>query len=769
MGRFTRDARAGEPHPSPYKRRNRRKTRQIVDSAPRDLRARQLNRRLDEILQRALAPSPEPPEPTAGVDSDDDIAMVDDSGDEDYREEEIPAPDASSPEPDLLASGNPHENFENSEPFDLPKRKPRRLEPDDESIELYEKWQDLIPTLVDPYLAFQKAHHAQALPTGMTFLGPICTGGCNHKVSKIQCLYMDCVFMAKVHHCHCHDVFHVLLQNGLFPASPTAPRTAFSFGILEMYRALFERSCDAINAMSSAMQTFYQRRGFLFASQNGTLSIDPFRKSLSSAVQWYDSLGVMVYDRMEQAVDLCLKYIDEQSARSTASAEPSVAPSPAPETSTSTAPSAQPGVERGPSTEPILLTPGECDRILQDLCPACFGGRLYGRSFQEGGDIHVSTDGNFHHKHFKKAGDSASFYKPKHVLPKDVVDKVRSDILDARRRPTPKKKIPDEAIDACEESHQAAKPERKKAQPQFDDNGLMSLVCRHNIPLFVANIDTPGEGQQYAVALILHLFSLLPPQATVVVLYDLACVLDRSSQLYELFPASIFDLNLQPLNVVLRDLICLTRHASRSRRIWMIDRLIQSTAANHREMLGEWIRKKITHLNTTIAEQHQILWASPDSAEALRLQWDAQKAEQTSIRAHLPARLKKQLQQVLSLQADIATIESSIKAVRTALNQSPGSADSLARLRILEATHARLRAEADQLYASLNVAETYPELEGIDVAFVQVLLLACDLKMSLRKVIVGSFNEVDRLDQAVGGGNAALGKPFCSMQTLAAN
>jgi hypothetical protein len=56
----------------------------------------------------------------------------------------------------------------------------------------------------------------------------------------------------------------------------------------------------------------------------------------------------------------------------------------------------------------------------------------------------------------------------------------------------------------------------------------MSLVCRHDIPLFFANIDTPGEQQKYAVALLEHLVSLLPQEATIDILYDVGCVLDRS-------------------------------------------------------------------------------------------------------------------------------------------------------------------------------------------------------------------------------------------------
>ncbi|KAG0705805.1 hypothetical protein DFH29DRAFT_980739 [Suillus ampliporus] len=39
-----------------------------------------------------------------------------------------------------------------------------------------------------------------------------------------------------------------------------------------------------------------------------------------------------------------------------------------------------------------------CAPILVQRCPACFGGICYGRPTDEGGDVHVTTDGNFHHQ-----------------------------------------------------------------------------------------------------------------------------------------------------------------------------------------------------------------------------------------------------------------------------------------------------------------------------------------------------------------------------------
>ncbi|KAG6369472.1 hypothetical protein JVT61DRAFT_14362 [Boletus reticuloceps] len=95
-----------------------------------------------------------------------------------------------------------------------------------------------------------------------------------------------------------------------FPTAPSQPRMAVSVDLLGFYRALFERSCDAINALASALHMHYVRRGFRIANKNvcacllllaqcvtqiqGTAIQEPFRLSLGSAVQWFDILQVEV-------------------------------------------------------------------------------------------------------------------------------------------------------------------------------------------------------------------------------------------------------------------------------------------------------------------------------------------------------------------------------------------------------------------------------------------------------------------------------------------
>lgn len=176
----------------------------------------------------------------------------------------------------------------------------------------------------------------------------------------------------------------------------------------------------------------------------------------------------------------------------------------------------------------------------------------------------ISVDGCFNHRHLTARGNCPPILDDSYFLSKEYVDKVGREVETARKtrkgsgRSRKKKqkastkqetqpdessgsdtedeknrgkKVPRHAVKGCERSHAAGSGSNVKTQmDQFDDAGLMAAVCRHDIPLFVCNIDTPGEQQKYAVALIKHVMSLIPDEATVSVLYDVGCVLDRSRE-----------------------------------------------------------------------------------------------------------------------------------------------------------------------------------------------------------------------------------------------
>jgi hypothetical protein len=105
--------------------------------------------------------------------------------------------------------------------------------------------------------------------------------------------------------------------------------------------------------------------------------------------------------------------------------------------------------------------------------------------------------------------------------------------IDTVRRGKPRSsyipKVPDVAVEACEKTFDAADPTFQKTKAKkFDDMGVVALVCRHDIPLFMCNVDSPGEQQKYAFALLEHLMTLLPSNATILLFYDIGCILDAS-------------------------------------------------------------------------------------------------------------------------------------------------------------------------------------------------------------------------------------------------
>ena len=112
---------------------------------------------------------------------------------------------------------------------------------------------------------------------------------------------------------------------------------------------------------------------------------------------------------------------------------------------------------------------------------------------------------------------------------------------------------------------------------------------------------------------------------------------------------------------------------------------------------------------------------------------------------------------LLALQADINTTDHAIHTTRAAIQKGILSNDTMAALDSLEESHDHLLTKVDTLYALLNVSEKFPELAGIQLDFVRTLLLACDLKINIRKCAIGSFFEWDKLDWAVGGAQQVLG------------
>ena len=140
---------------------------------------------------------------------------------------------------------------------------------------------------------------------------------------------------------------------------------------------------------------------------------DPFQRGLSQATQWYSVLKVEVEKQVDGIIQqsrLLVKPTFKESAE----------PSP---------------TALSPSVQQDSLSQGSCAEILAQHCPACFGGTLFRRLLDKGSDIHVATDGNFHHRHRHSAGDCPPFYEPTYFIPKAQVDAIGQRIDCARQHP----------------------------------------------------------------------------------------------------------------------------------------------------------------------------------------------------------------------------------------------------------------------------------------------------------------------------------------------
>ncbi|KAJ7888403.1 hypothetical protein B0H14DRAFT_2337221 [Mycena olivaceomarginata] len=567
----------------------------------------------------------------------------------------------------------------------------------------------------------------------------------------------------------------LLVQRGVFPVSPSKPRTAVSIDFLELYRALFERSCDAITAIAATLHTVYDRRGFRVYSQNnpGMRAIDPFRAPLSNAVLWSSNLRTRIRVQFDAALAAADPTV--RAAPSTPSAAPSTPP-----------PIPRPAVPPPPAPSAPPLTPGHAHRILQERCPACFGLETWGRPLSEGGDVQLGADGCFSYRHLKSVGDGPISYDPSYFISKEKVDNVRARIDEARKKPSANAvpMLPQAILDACEESFEAAHENKRKADPKYyDATGIFVISCRHSQVLFLCNIDTPGESQQYIVAAVEEVQSYLPPVATVLQDYDIGCIIDHSLNLFNILtpglrPRVAFCTNAMHAfghqwvcQIVysprirpgcgltdsegverfwsrIRKLIPLTRHQWNSRRIWLIDQYAAFVNEEGRDKLGPWLlRQQEKNLEPKLTAAKRILRQCRVPEAELRREWAAQKVAQSSMP---PARVKRGLSKVLALQNQIDAIELSIQEVRTTIaTTGKETRESRQILDRLERTHQTLNEQAELLYTSLNLPGSFPELKGLPLKFVHHLTTMRALKVDIRDRAIGTLFEAEALGKTM--------------------
>lgn len=252
----------GKLYTSPRKPRNKLKTQtQATNRIHQELKKQSLYKRLYKLLQPPSSPSPLGPASTSNFD------------DSEWQDEIVLSEDIV----DTSTLDSVNEELESQ----IPTCSTRRTVPNNANFSLYQSWQELLPTLMDSFLAYLSA----SVGTAVTPVKGDLEGQCKHpqrcitKTTLILCLYFDressssyffflrmtilADFISiSISSCDCWSISQVLIRNGLFPTAPTQPRMAVSIDLLDFYSALFERSCDAVNAMATALNSFYERRGY---------------------------------------------------------------------------------------------------------------------------------------------------------------------------------------------------------------------------------------------------------------------------------------------------------------------------------------------------------------------------------------------------------------------------------------------------------------------------------------------------------------------------
>ncbi|KAF8911110.1 hypothetical protein CPB84DRAFT_1671998, partial [Gymnopilus junonius] len=156
-----------------------------------------------------------------------------------------------------------------------------------------------------------------------------------------------------------------------------------------------------------------------------------------------------------------------------------------------------------------------------------------------------------------------------------------------------------------------------------------------------------------------------------------------------------------------------------ARRHWLTDHQLSAIASEMRDDLGDWLKHCSRHgVQEQMRKVKAILEKCGKMEAELHAQWELQKAAQLSVRAYVPAKLKKELDTILSLQGDLETVEKAINAAKATLMMSATPDASKKILKAFQENHASFSDRVEALYVSLNIHDSYPDLRGANLDFI---------------------------------------------------
>ncbi|KAJ3825201.1 hypothetical protein F5880DRAFT_1478695 [Lentinula raphanica] len=697
-------------------------------------------------------------------------------------------------------------------------------------LKQWERWTyEILPLITPHYLNFQHRTHSLRDETELCVEPHSCECCQTSRKLKIWVVRFSKIEQIELWASDCSKAAVQLIRSGLFPCSPVYPTLAVDIRVLDFVRRLFLRIAPNYTAWCSTAIDFLAAQGYHLPGD------DPLRRRFANALQWFMSL----HDKVTTQIDAVLQHVRQEivpvssttpshlSPRSHC-ADTMATPSYDGESTTGhQAPCLEEFREKGhlrkrsredrddldlDDSNPTesdnmeselrspLTRPTEC---LRARCVACFGGDCK--------NVVVNVDACYTQKHSSKGGRDPprthprSFFIPETEVKawKQYVDLVRP----SKQQAGPPKKrhrtdndeqdqdhfeeglrVPKSVLDGCLASFTAADEARIKGSTRFFDvTANMTLLCRHDRPLFSVNIDTAGEGQHFVFALLSKLFENLPPHVEVRFLYDIGCQLHRSCEKWGFlkpyltrltFAVSIFHAfgHQWPCQLIyhprkcagyglsdgegaerlwhsLSHLIAYGRVAGYHVRMYNLDSQFHFNSDEALYKLGLWLHRKVLLCNEKLKEAEEILQACGIPEEVLRDEWEAQiKAQTKPLPRQHKHQAKSAVEEALQLRKARDAAQDHVDDLRKRIiDMSSESWDvATAELELQSAVDTLRRAQGrvTRKEDTLGVDAKHQLRSLIKSPFLTKKMNARALKMRIRERLRSRKFELDRLERS---------------------
>ncbi|KAI6029186.1 hypothetical protein BKA83DRAFT_4461857 [Pisolithus microcarpus] len=447
----------------------------------------------------------------------------------------------------------------------------------------WQQWSSTtIPSLIEPYLVYRRL--SRNFQDVVDYELPQCNCQLSRRL-KVLCIQFNGLKTVDLMVCPCVPAAVQLLRMGFFPCALLGPTLAVSLPVLSLVRQLFMHMPLNISAWSESLEAYLGGMGYEVDTKGG----------------------------------LC----------------------------------PGPSMFQDPSVSSSKKWPSE---YLQKCCPLCFGGHNWQSNNSSNIDAIVCIDACFTQKRRSGLQDDPVNPTATVFLSQEGIDSMESEVDSLRKKNLLHHKdeedgfeqgmrIPTSVLQNCNESFTAADEKRQKASTQFfSDTGVMALLCCHDRVIHLANMTSAGEKQHYALALIKSLFSHLPDNFHIGLLYDIGCQLEQSCR--------------NSIKALIPSLQVFGFH----QRLFVIDFQVHYLDSKSLTGLGQWLLQWWNHCQTKKASAIKGLRKCGVDTLTLQAEWVAQVAVQTKATPHHSAKATENIiLQIMATQKSLENYETRLE------------------------------------------------------------------------------------------------------------